>query len=43
MLVVALLTGDDSHGIEESEPATYQAAEQRNQDRLDLEGHGGNN
>jgi hypothetical protein len=33
---------DDSQEVEEREPATYQAAEQRNQDRLDLEGHGGN-
>jgi hypothetical protein len=33
----------DSQEVEEKEPATYQAAEQRNQDRLDLEGHGGNN
>ncbi len=34
---------DNSQEVEEKEPATYQAAEQRNQDRLDLEGHGGNN
>jgi hypothetical protein len=34
---------EDSQEVEEKEPATYQAAEQRNQDRLDLEGHGGNN
>jgi hypothetical protein len=34
---------EDSQEVEGREPATYQAAEQRNQDRLDLEGHGGNN
>jgi hypothetical protein len=34
---------EDSQEVEEKEPATYPAAEQRNQDRLDLEGHGGNN
>ncbi len=34
---------EDSQDEEEKEPTTYQAAEQRNQDRLDLEGHGGSN
>jgi hypothetical protein len=35
-------SSDASQGIEEAEPATYQAAEQRIQDRQDLEGLGGN-
>jgi hypothetical protein len=34
---------EDSQEVEGKEPTTYQAAEQRNQDRLDLEGHGGSN
>jgi hypothetical protein len=34
---------EDSQEVGEKEPTTYQAAEQRIQDRLDLEGHGGNN
>jgi hypothetical protein len=36
-------SSDASQGIEEAEPATYQAAEQRIQDRQDLEGLDGNN
>ncbi len=36
-------SSDTSQGIEETEPVTYQAAEQRIQDRQDLEGLDGNN